>query len=209
MHFLTDWFTISIIAFLVIMSPGPNFVMTLRNSLIYSRRAGVHTAIGLAIADVIHMSYCLIGIGVIISQSILAFNILKWIGALYLIYIGIKSLQAKPQPLIIDASKALAVGDQAAFRMGLFTCLLNPKATLFYLALFTQMIRPGTPLWTQVLYGLTVASIEFGWFASVAVLMSRPAIKRRFEAVYHWFDRLMGVLLIGLGVRLALVRAHD
>lgn len=210
MLFLTDWFTIFIIACLVIMSPGPNFVMTLRNSLVHSRRAGVCTAIGLAIADLIHTTYCLIGIGVVISQSVLLFNLLKWIGAIYLIYVGIKSLQAKPvKTLANQPIHPQTVSDWAAFRMGLFTCLLNPKATLFYLALFTQIIRPGTPFWMQVFYGLTVAGIEFGWFTCVALTFSLPLVKRRFISIWHWLERLMGMVLIGLGLRLALTPNPD
>ncbi|QYO62014.1 LysE family transporter [Leptolyngbya sp. 7M] len=157
---MAEWITVFVIASLVIMSPGPNFFITLRNSLVHSRQAGVYTALGLAIADLIHMSYCLVGIGVIISQSILAFTLLKWIGAIYLVYVGVKSLRAKPQQASTSQPKA-AMNNRSAFRMGLFTCLLNPKATLFYLALFTQIIQPNTPLWVQILYGATVAGIAY------------------------------------------------
>ena len=168
----------------------------------------MYTALGLSFADLIHMTYCLIGIGVIISKSILVFTLLKWIGASYLIYVGIKSLQAKPQQSLTTQQKA-AIGSRSAFQMGLLTCLLNPKATLFYLALFTQIIRPETPLWVQIIYGSTVAAIEFSWFACVAITMSQPAIQRRFVSISHWFDRLMGVILIGLGLRLALTHSRD
>ncbi|WNZ22914.1 LysE family transporter [Leptolyngbya sp. NK1-12] len=202
---MTEWITVFVIASLVIISPGPNFFITLRNSLIHSRRAGVYTALGLSIADLIHMTYCLIGIGVVISQSILVFTLLKWLGAIYLVYIGIKSLRTKPQQAS-TLQPEVALNNRSAFRMGLFTCLLNPKATLFYLALFTQIIQPNTPLWVQILYGATVAGIEFGWFACVAITMSQPVIQRRFVSISHWLDRLMGAILIGLGLRLALIQ---
>jgi threonine/homoserine/homoserine lactone efflux protein len=97
----------------------------------------------------------------------------------------------------------------SAMRIGFFTCLLNPKVTLFFLALFTQIIHPNTPLWLQMLYGLTVAVIELLWFTLVAVLISQPAIKRRFLSVSHWFERVMGAMLIWLGLRLALAKTGD
>jgi RhtB (resistance to homoserine/threonine) family protein len=204
---LTDWVTVLVIGCLAVISPGPNLAIILRNSLVYSRRAGVYTALGLAAGNLIHATYCLIGIGVIITQSILLFNTVKYLGAAYLIYIGIKSLQAQKhtdtpttQPVARAMSRTVAV------RTGFLTNLLNPKVTLFFLALFTQIIRPATPLPAQVVYGLTMVELEFGWFALVAVLISQSAIKDRFLAISHWIERTTGVVLIALGIRVALSR---
>ncbi len=205
---LAQWFSVVLVCSLVIISPGPNLVITMRNSLAHTQRAGIYTALGLAVGDLIHIGGWLVGIGVIITHSVLVFNILKWMGAAYLIYIGIKSLQAKKhRPADIeDTAVNIQINSKQAFRMGLLTCLLNPKVTLFFFALFTQLIQPGTPFWVQMLYGMTVASIEFLWFTTVAVTISRPLIKRRFVSVSHWLERVMGAVLLGLGLRLAIVR---
>ncbi|MBJ7297359.1 MAG: LysE family translocator [Dolichospermum sp.] len=103
MSFLTDWLTVFSIALIAIISPGPDFAITLRNSLLYSRQAGVYTAFGVGAGFIVHSTYSLIGIGTIISQSILLFNTLKWVGAAYLIYIGIKSLRAKKQSRAVSS----------------------------------------------------------------------------------------------------------
>lgn len=207
MPLLNEWLTIVVIGGLVISSPGPNFVITLRNSLVHSRQAGIYTALGLAVADMVHITCYLIGIGVLISRSVLLFNILKWMGAAYLIYVGIKSLRAKRSPqLVTPNSPTLELNPRTAFRMGFLTCLLNPKVTLFFLALFTQIIQPGTPLLTQMFYGLTIVAIEFGWAAIVALTASQPIIKNRFVAVSHWFERFTGAVLILLGLRLAVTQ---
>lgn len=204
MLWLNEWLTVFTVALLVIIGPGPNFVMTVRNSLGHSRRAGVLTALGLAIGDLLHVGFWLIGLGVLISRSILLFNTLKWLGAAYLIYIGIQALRAKPhQHEAVAAVNRAPISDLKAIRMGFLTSALNPKVTLFFLALFTQIIRPGTPIPVQVIYGLTVAVVEFGWFAIVAIVLSQAAIRRRFVAVAHWVERLMGAVLIALGLRLA------
>ena len=205
MQFLTDWIVVVIVGSLAVMSPGANFFITLRNSLKYSRRAGIYTALGLALGDLVHVSYCLIGIGVLIARSIVLFNVLKWVGAAYLVYIGVQSLRSKAQvDSTVSNSKISHFDALSAIRIGFLTSLLNPKVSLFFLALFTQVIRPNTGLITQAIYGITVAGIEFLWFATVAVLVSHAALRSRFLSISHWVDRVMGSILIGLGLRLAM-----
>lgn len=206
--FLAGWLTVAVAALLVIVSPGPNMAMTLRNSLARSRGAGVKTAVGLALGDAVHVCYCLMGIAVVISQSILLFNVIKWAGALYLIFIGIKSLRARrhTQPANPETQPPAPTNAFAAVRSGFLTSLLNPKVTLFFLALFTQVISPETPLLAKALYGLTVVVIEFGWCALVALLVSTGPVKRRFDRAAHWIERATGAVLILLGLRLALTR---
>lgn len=208
MQFLGDWLTIFTVGCLVIMSPGPNFFLTLRNSLAHSRQAGIYTALGLATGDIIHIIFWLIGIGVIISKSILLFNLLKWLGAAYLIYVGIKSLQAKKHQNNFVENTSSSLKPLVAFRSGFLTCLLNPKVTLFFLALFTQIIRPGTPLAVQMIYGLTIVGIEVTWLVFVSTVVS-PTIKRRFLPISHWLERITGAVLIFFGLRLAFTKASN
>ena len=184
--FLAGWATVFVFGCLAVMSPGPNMAMVLRNSLAHSRRAGAYTAAGLALGDAVHVAYCLVGVAVVISRSILLFNIIKWVGAAYLVYVGVKSLRASKRS-VGDAEEAAEpverMSASAAVRSGFLTSLLNPKVTLFFLALFTQVVRPETPLLAKGVYGLTVVGIEFGWFALVALFVSVAPIKRRFDAV--------------------------
>jgi RhtB (resistance to homoserine/threonine) family protein len=216
MSFLADWFTILAIGCLAVMAPGPNLAMTLRNSLSYSRQSGIYTAVGLAAGNCVHVTYCLIGIGVIISESILLFNAIKWLGAAYLIYIGIQSLQAQRRESTSFPTNSATSNIQhsifqqthhltrlTSIRIGFLTNLLNPKVTLFFLALFTQIIQSTTPLFIQAIYGLTMVALEFVWFALVAVVVSQPAIKNRFLSISHWIERITGAVLIALGFRLA------
>jgi len=95
MAFFSAWVTIFAVSLVAVVTPGPDFALTLRNSLAYSRRAGLYTAVGVGAGNLVHATYSLIGIGAVISKSILLFNILKWVGAAYLIYVGIKSLKAR------------------------------------------------------------------------------------------------------------------
>jgi RhtB (resistance to homoserine/threonine) family protein len=208
MPLFSDWLTVLAIGCLAVMTPGPNLAITLRNSLAYTRRDGVSTAAGLALGNLLHASYCLVGIGVVISRSIVLFNAIKWAGAAYLIYIGLRSLRARPQDLGVEgAGPPRSLGRLVAARSGFLTNLLNPKVTLFFLALFTQVIDPATPLPARAFYGATMVLLEFGWFALVATLISRRAVKARFLSVSHWVERATGAALVALGLRLAFVPA--
>ena len=84
---------------------------------------------------------------------------------------------------------------------------LNPKVTLFYLVLFTQVVEPGTPASVRVLYGITAVTLSFGWYALVALLVSHGASTDRFRAEVHWVERVTGAVLVALGIKPAISRA--
>lgn len=204
MPLFSDWLTVFAVGLVVVITPGANFAMTLRNSLIYSRQAGVYTVVGMALASLIHVAYCLLGIGLIISQSILLFNALKWLGAAYLIFIGFKSLRAKQWAEINLKGQRVTLNNWAAIRIGFLTCLLNPKSTLLYLAVFTQLIQPNSSLLAQTIYGSTIIGLQLLWYGAVALFISQPTIKSVIVSFAHWIERVTGAVLILLGVRLAI-----
>jgi len=205
MTFLPEFLTVVVVHLLAVMSPGPDFVMISRNSLVYSRKVGVYSAIGLGFGILVHVTYSLIGIGLIISKSILLFSILKFIGAAYLIYIGYKSVRTKKhQVQTIDNKKQGDIGRLAAIWLGFLTNVTNPKATLFFFALFTQVINPSTPKLIQMMYGAEMSVMTFAWFSFVAVILSHKLIKVRFASIQHNLERLFGAILIALGVKVAL-----
>lgn len=208
MNFLPEFLTVVTIHLLAVMSPGPDFILISRNSLVYSRKVGIFSAIGLALGILVHITYSLVGIGFIISRSILLFSILKFLGAGYLMYIGYKCLKVKPQKSEdMQLEKKDDIGRLAAVRMGFLTNVLNPKASLFFFALFTQVISLNTPKLIQVFYGLEMASMTFAWFALVSLLLSHKVIKIKFSSVQHYVERTFGVILIGLGIKVALSSA--
>jgi threonine/homoserine/homoserine lactone efflux protein len=147
----------------------------------------------------------LVGIGLIISKSIVLFSIIKLLGAGYLIYIGYRSLRSKPNKLSEEQlSRKNELGKFAAIKMGFLTCALNPKVTLLFLGLFTQVINPDTPIAIQLLYGLEMIVMTFFWFSLVASVLSHQAVKARFNAMHHKVEKVFGIILIALGVKIAL-----
>lgn len=201
-----EFMTVALVHLLAVASPGPDFAVVVRESVAQGRRAGSWTALGVGCGIFVHVAYSLLGIGLIVSQSIVLFNLFKWLAAAYLVYLGWRALRARPMSLeAIDGTNApVARSAWRAFVIGFVTNGLNPKATLFFLSLFTVVISPDTPLLVQAGYGLYLAGATALWFLLVAWLFSRGRVRAGFARIGHWFDRLTGAVLIGLGARLAL-----
>ena len=205
----TEFLTVALVHLLAVASPGPDFAIVLRESVRNGRHARIWTALGVGSGILLHVGYCLLGIGLIVSQSIVLFNLLKWLAAAYLIYIGIRALQARPaDPASAELAPLTTRSPRAAFVRGFVTNGLNPKATLFFLSLFTLVISPQTPLLVQAGYGLYLALATALWFCAVALLFSQARVRRGFVRLGHWFDRLMGAVLVGLGIKVAFSELH-
>lgn len=205
-----EFLTVALIHLLAVASPGPDFAVVVRESVTHGRKAGTWAALGVGSAIFLHVGYSLLGIGFIVSQSIVLFNALKWAAAAYLLYIGFKALRSRPAKPSDDTLKAAPSERSAkgAYVSGFVTNGLNPKATLFFLSLFTVVINPHTPLLVQAGYGIYLAVATAAWFCMVARLFSQARVRAGFARMGHWFDRAMGGVLVALGLKLALTEVH-
>ena len=205
MEYLPAILTVALVHLLAVISPGPYFIMITRNSLVYSRKTGMYSAIGLGLGILVHVTYSLVGIGVLISKSILLFNIIKYIGAAYLIYIGYKSLTSKSSKLNLEGKEQKNdLSRLAALRIGFVTNVTNPKATLFFLSLFTLVINPSTPMFVKLIMGAEMSIVTALWFMLVAYLISHRLIKERLSKIQSSAEKFIGVVLIALGIKVAL-----
>lgn len=205
-----ELFTLITVFGLAVLSPGPDFVVAVRNSLQHGRTSGFITAIGFGLGVLVHVSYTLLGIAALISKSILFFNILKYAGAAYLIYMGVMALRSKgvnEDPLEDVSKKKTPFTAWQSLRSGFLTNALNPKAALFFLALFTQIVKPDTPHMIKAIFGLSCALMVVIWFSIVAFILTTPSIRARFLKAAKWIDRVCGTVFIGLGLKLALTKA--
>lgn len=211
MHeFLMNWIILVGVFTVALASPGPDFVIAVRNAIQYGRKTGIMTAFGFAAGVGIHTTYCLMGLATLISQSIIIFNIFKYIGAAYLFYVGFSALRSKGFSMnepITDSKESMTLWQ--AFRSGFITNLFNPKATLFFMALFTQILSPDISHWVSVAYGMTCIIMTGIWFSIVATILTTPKIRAQFLRFSKWIDRVCGSILIGLGFRLALTNAGN
>lgn len=202
---MIEFFIVIAAHLLAVISPGPDFAIVMRNSMVFSRKIGVYTSLGIALGILVHVAYSLIGIGFIISQSILLFNIIKILGAMYLMYIGAKMLLAKSSSVNVNTQSSKETTTLEAVKMGFITNVLNPKATLFFVSLFSQVISADTSLFIKLLYSAEMTIMTFVWFAFVSFVLTIPALKKQFERYLYWIEKAIGVVLVSLGLRLFFV----
>lgn len=205
MNYLPEFLAVAVAHALAVASPGPDFAIVLRQSLAHGRRPAVWTSLGIGAGISLHIGYSLLGIGLLLQGSVTAFVVLKYAGAAYLAWIGVLALRTKPRdPAAITAGQAPAApGDGAAFRTGFLTNALNPKATMFFLALFPNAVSRATPKLVQAGYGLWIIGYTAAWFCFVSVVFTRREVRDRFLRQGHWIDRALGVVFLGFAASLA------
>ena len=197
--------TVTILNLMAAMSPGPDFIMTVKNSLRYSRRTGIYTGLGIALGLTVHLFYCAAGIGYIISKSIVLFNVIKILGAGYLIYIGLSSILSKSSKLEIKEEQSVTdLTRLEAFKMGFLCNVLNPKATLFFLSLFTFVISNTTPLHIILIISFIIIATALAWFTIVSIFFTQQRVQQLFQKFGNSINRILGGLLVAIGIKIAL-----
>lgn len=210
--YLLELATLMAVFSVVIVVPGADLALVMRQSITRGRRAAVLTSLGLGASLLFHVGYTLLGLGLIVSQSLIAFTIVKWCGAAYLFYLGYRSLKDADRPIAPDAGLASAsmqpISDAKAFAMGFVTNALNPKAVVFFLSLFSSLVSLQTPITVKAGYGLVMATSLVLWFVGVSFFFTIPAIRDGFLRAGRWIMRVTGFVFIGLGLKLATERMH-
>ena len=213
MQYLPEFLAIASIHLLAVISPGPDFAMIVQKSLSYSRKAAVFSAVGLGLGILLHVSYSILGLGWLITQSMIAFTVLKILGASYLIFIGIKSLAAKkePQQTLEISEKRESHKNLSSLRCifsGFMTNALNPKATIFFVSIFSQVIDEATPFSIKIFYGIEMSLVTFLWFSLIAYVFTDKRFKSWIAKWKHSIERITGIALIAFGLKLGFSKAH-
>lgn len=188
---------------LALISPGPDFAVVVRNSLIYSRKTALLTALGIALGILVHVTYTLFGLGVIIRESVWLFLGVKYLGAAYLFYIGYQGLRAKKTSIGVgQVQRVPDISVLSAIGSGFLTNALNPKCMLFFISLFSLVMSSHTPASILALYGVIMFLETLLWFSFVAFCLSGKSTREKFNTMGHWIERVTGGILMTLGVRL-------
>lgn len=207
MEYLALIGTVTLVHLLAVVSPGPDFIIAVENSLTYSRRTGIWTAVGFGIGITVHILYCLAGLAVIISQSIIVFSIIKLFGAGYLIYLGVRAVLSKSTSIEIGSQQHKSdIPPLEAIKIGFLTNVLNPKATLFFLSLFTLIISSTTPKIVLIILSTIMVANTILWFSLVAIFFTQTKAVSIFNKYQGIFNKALGSILIGLGVKIALTQ---
>lgn len=208
--YLAEFVSLATIHFLAVVAPGPDFAITVSQSVRYGRRVGIFTAIGIGCGISVHVGYTLLGVGALLHASHNLTIAAKILGGIYLIYLATSLLKAKPainkkDDLNNETRQTVSSPTiYQAFRTGFFTNATNPKATLFFLAIFTTLISASTPMSIQIAYGVWMCAVNAIWFVMVSMLFSQEHVRAGFMRIGHWFERLMGVIIAVFAAKLML-----
>jgi len=198
---LADLITIAGLTGLIMVSPGPDLLLVTRNTVWSGRKAGLWTSAGILSGNLIHISYCLLGIGWLIANSIVAFTILKFLGGTYLIYLGIQSIRAKDMSM--EDAHGQINHERAWWTQGFLNNILNPKGALFYLGVFAVFIRPNeTSPMNVFLLVLTMVSVSTLFWLVFIGFLKLPGIRTAIQRSARYTNRILGGVLIAIGIRL-------
>ncbi|GAA4921085.1 LysE family transporter [Streptomyces coeruleoprunus] len=203
---MTEVIAVAVITVLAVISPGADFAMTVRNSYLYGRLTGLLAATGVAAGVLVHVTYTMLGVGLLIAANTALFTAIKLAGAAYLVYIGLRTFFARAD-LTVDLKAGQGLSPWGALRTGFLTNVLNPKTTLFVVSTFTQVVGPDTALWQQAGYGLFMSFAHLAWFGLVALFFSHERLRTAMLRAQKVLNRVIGGTLVGLGVGLGVSSA--
>jgi threonine/homoserine/homoserine lactone efflux protein len=204
MPHIANLFTYIAVVTIFVIIPGPSVLLTIAKSISAGTRSGLMTAIGIAAGDIIHTTLAILGVSAILMASALAFSIMKYIGALYLVYLGVKALlhrNDEPQLNVMTQ-----VDGQKTFIQGFLCEVLNPKSALFFLAFLPQFVDSsvGSPHIQLAIFGLTFVALGAIATCSYALVASNlGAFLKKRSSFVKWQNKFVGILYCSLGLRLA------
>ena len=203
--YLSEFSMLAVLHALVLIGPGANFTLIAKNSLTLPPRFGFLTAFGIALGTGVYVIFALFGLDILFEliHSVAIFSAIKLLGAGYLVYIGVRSCRAQKSSGSETNAFEGAITNAEAVYTGLFSQLSNPKAILFFISLFTQVVSVNTPFVIKMGYGLWMFTVTFVWFSLVVYLLSFMGVRHRLRDYLHHISVAFGFLLIFLGALLA------
>ena len=196
------------------LTPGPDVLYIVSNALRSGTRAGIVAGLGITAGCFVHIFAAAVGVGALLAASATAFTVLKWVGAAYLLWMGVRMLFAKASDdggsgaaiAAAQAAPAAAVSLRSVFMGGFWTNVLNPKVAIFFLAFVPQFIAPGSDnkalafVLLGVLFNVNAIPVNTAWALAAGWMARRVGAVQR---GMHWLDRIAGAMFIGFGLKLA------
>ena len=200
------WLTFAAASTLLLVIPGPTLLLVLNYALTQGRRVAIASALGVATGDLIAMTLSVVGLGALLLASATAFTVLKWVGAVYLIYLGLRMLRASTPPLLPHG----AIGTERpgkVFRDLAAVTALNPKSNTFFVAFVPQFINPEIAFAPQA--GILIATfVGIAGINALIFALAANAMRQQITRpnLLQWITRAGGVSLIGMGILTATLR---
>ncbi|WP_286271999.1 LysE family translocator [Thalassotalea hakodatensis] len=216
MDLLSGLIIITSVHLLAAASPGPDFVLVTQQTLKHGKKAGLLCSLGIALGLSVHIIYSALGLAAVIASSDTLLWGIKILGAGYLFYLGIQGLRATPrniEPPLNQEDALIGKNDENNLNnrqeessvktiiKGFFCNALNPKAPIYFVALFTVILSPELPSTHLIIYGIWLMVIQLAWFCLVTLLFSQPRINLKFQQMGHWIDKVTGGAMLLLGIK--------
>ncbi|WP_153913714.1 LysE family translocator [Shewanella sp. TC10] len=214
--------TLAVIHCLALISPGPDFAIIVKTSTQQNRQTALMCAIGISVAILIHSLLSLLGISLMIQQSEIAYLAVQIIGVSYLAYMGFGAIRSvltsnDLQPIKDHTEESLTVKTQKAekpvtsqyhqlikpvkgFQLGLYTNLLNPKALIFFITIFTVLVTPQVTIETKIAAASLLFALSLIWFCFLAIILTKPVIQQRMAKGSKAIDAVTGVIFMGVAI---------
>ncbi len=196
--------TVVIAHFLALLSPGPDFVLIVKSAVKHGDKKSMGVAAGIASANAVYISLCLIGVGAILASSVTLLMIMKILGGLFLIYLAMQAIRGKKsdyQILVLSGTSQTQIQTTWAreFTTGFISGILNPKNLLFYLSLFTVILTEEVGMVFKICLGVWMTALVFAWDIFIIYVLSMPKVRRQFASYSYYIDKVTGVILAGIG----------
>ncbi|MFD0824730.1 LysE family translocator [Neobacillus sp. M.A.Huq-85] len=195
-----------------IILPGPDTAISTKNTITAGKVGGLKTVLGICCALLIHTSAAVLGLSAIIVKSALLFSVFKYVGAVYLLYLGVKtlwSLKKKEVAASVEMNKKSKMVSTSCFKQGFLTDLLNPKVAILFLTFFPQFVDPGSNTFLPfVIMGTTYTVMTALWSLLYVYLINHISAFMKKPKTQNIIEGITGTILIGFGIRLFLEKAH-
>lgn len=194
------FFTVAFAHFLALLSPGPDFVLVVKSAIRNDRTKALGVAAGIASANALYISLCLIGVGAILASSASLMIVLKVVGGLFLMWLAVQALKAKRADyadlsIELQAKQVKQTSFFKEFVTGFMSGILNPKNLLFYLSLFTVVLTNDVSLTFKIVLGIWMTLVVFLWDSAIVFLLSTDKVRRQFTRAAYYIDKVTGAIL--------------
>ena len=176
--------------------------MVVRQCFRYGKKSAVWTSLGISVGILVHVSLSLIGLGLLLTYQPSILNGLKILAALYIFYLGILSIFNKSILHLDEKEKSSTALYFRSFLSGLITNILNPKAFLFFITVFTLVINPSTSQILQGIYGLYMSLATFLWFTMISIIFTNQSMTSKYVDFLPWIERIMGFILVIISIQI-------
>ena len=202
----SDKYVLFIIATVILCAvPGPDMILLLGRTIAKGRRAGIVTALGINVGAYVHLMAAIAGISAVVATSAVAFTVVKWAGACYLLVLGISILRSKTNTVQIGPETSANQSSWQYFWQGFWSDVLNPKVAIFYLAFLPQFVVTGKHTIEQLIF-LGVSANMIGILSSLIIVVCSSALThklRKNARISYWLSKALGSVFVALGLRLA------